>query len=498
MSTPLLPNPSEAWLPLPTSQWNADCARHLLRRAGFASLPSEVARAERLGMSETVARLFASPAPLPTPPLVAKLAEDLPELQAPRQGLSPEERAQRQRVERERLQAGVNDFALRWLEHAARPERSASEKFVLFLQNVLVVGATKVRNPILLVKHQEILREGSRGPYPDLCKAITRSAAMAAYLDLAQNRPTSPNENFARELFELFILGEGNYTEQDIKEATKAFTNYRIRRDSATVQPPSRREQMDITVFGRRGRWTGDQVIDLAFTQPAAATFLPKELCRFYLSESPLPAAHLEALGEFWRREDFRLDRLIERVFSSRLFYAPQFRGQLIKSPLDYYLGLIQDLALAPEPYPRPTLNFLRQMGQPFFDPPNVRGWVGGRLWINSATLAARQQLVDHLFSPLNEERMNADDQRALAAARETNPELRLRVETPRFEPIARAEPEQITRQLIERFLAASPSPAFQAALNQRLGEARNERQRLPILRDATVALLQTPEYNLC
>src|SRR5690606_36350933 len=127
-------------------------------------------------------------------------------------------------------------------------------------------------------------------------------------------------------------------------------------------------------------------------------------MMRFYLSDEALPAAYVTALGAHWRDTGFDLRALAHRFFGSRLFFAPEFRDNFIKSPVQFYLGLLQDLQLSVTPLPRYALTPLRRMGQQPFQPPNVRGWVGGRSWINSATLAGRRQLVRQVFSPLREE----------------------------------------------------------------------------------------------
>src|SRR5690606_1278539 len=169
--------------------------------------------------------------------------------------------------------------------------------------------------------------------------------------------------------------------------------------------------------FGRSGNFSGDAVIDLAYEQPAAAGFLPRELARFYLADEALPSEHVAALGAIWRESGFDLRVLVRTFFGSRCFFAPEFRGNAIKSPVQFYLGLLRDLDLSVTPLPRFSTARLRQMGQGLFQPPNVRGWVGGRAWINSSTLAVRRQMVRQLFSPLREETLNADEQRVIERA---------------------------------------------------------------------------------
>lgn len=493
-------SPSDAWQPLPASEWNVSAARHLLRRAGWTARPDDVERAVRDGLPATIDRLFpASPALMPKPRSVTRLEDDAPKFRAAQQ-LTGEEKQRAQRETQERSRIALQDLSIKWLQLAAQPDGSAFAKWVLFLSDVYVVSAEKVRSPALLHQHFDILARNALGPAPALSKAVSRSPAMVVYLDLNQSQRKAPNENFARELFELFVLGEGNYTEQDIKESARAFTGYRAQplQDSGFRYVAQQHDPTPKTIFGETGNFTGDDVIDLAYRQKAAAAFLPHEMVKFYLSDTPLPAEHLAALGEDWRANGFELRALVRRFFGSRLFFAPEFRGNFIKSPLQFYFGLIQDLNLNVAPLPRYTLNPLRQMGQWPYYPPNVRGWVGGRNWINSATLAARRQLVESLFAPIDENALNADEQIELIAAR-TNGVSDFTVSDALPSEIARLPDNAAAERLVDTFLAVPVTREFRDSVRQFLATAgSDEKQRVRRARRAAVTLLQSPEYQLC
>ncbi|HWL18004.1 MAG TPA: DUF1800 domain-containing protein [Opitutus sp.] len=486
---------AQAWEPLAASEWNRDAARHLLRRVGWTARLEEVERACDEGIDATLERCFPSePAPLPKTEMIARFEADLPDLLGKiRTARGPAMREARREM-RERAQAALQDFRLKWLQRAAEPAQAAFAKWTLFLSDVYVVSAEKVRSPDLLWRHHEILARHALGPAPVLTKAVSRSPAMVRYLDLDRSVAEAPNENFARELFELFVLGEGHYAEADIKEAARAFTGYRVQ--AATGEFRLVRQRQDAgrkTIFGRTGRFSGDDVIDLAYAQPAAATFLPGELARFYLSDRPLPAEMLPALGERWREQRFELRALALTFFRSRAFFAPENRGNFIKSPVQFYLGALQDLELEVIPLTRFTLNPLRQMGQQLFQPPNVRGWVGGRSWINSTTFAARRNLVQQLFAPLREETLNADDVRALAEARKAGRE-RFTVGDDWFERWSDQPADETVGGLAQRFLAAPLPPHA----SQVLVDFLERRTAGTARRDAVAALLQLPEYQLC
>jgi hypothetical protein len=191
--------------------------------------------------------------------------------------------------------------------------------------------------------------------------------------------------------------------------------------------------------------------------------------------------------------------RALQRAFfGSRLFHAPEFRGGMIKSPVQLYLGLVQDLQLDVAPLQRLNITPLRQMGQPLFAPPNVRGWVGGRNWINSGTLNARRQFVEAMFAPLNEAALNADDLFEITAAR-SNGLTRFTVPDDVLAPLAAMPFEQAASEIVRSFLPAPPSnQAFDSLARFIAAAPKDPKQRLQRLRRAVVTVMQSPEYQLC
>lgn len=494
-------SPSEAWDPLPAGEWNAAAAQHLLRRAGWSAPSTEVQRAVDAGLAATLDRLFSvEPLLLAKPRAIERLEDDAQAQAEKLRTAAGEARRTLERQSRERSQLAIQDLTIKWLQFAARPENAAFAKWVLFLSDVFVVSLEKVRNAAFIYDHFDILARHALGTAPALTKAVSRSTAMVIYLDLNQSQRRAPNENFARELFELFVLGEGNYTENDVKEAAKAFTGYRTRAfEPGFRYVAAEHDDSAKTIFGATGKFTGDDVIDLAYRQKAAGRFLPQEMVKFYLSDEALPAEHLATLGVAWSADGFSLRSLLHRFFGSRLFFTPELRGNFIKSPVQFYLGVMQDLQLDIAPLPRFTLNPLRQMGQQLYNPPNVRGWIGGRSWINSATLAARRQFVETLFAPLDERALNADELIELVAAR-TNGSRNFTVSEDH--PLARfaaLNPDEATERLVTSLLPGPVAAEFVTSVRQflRTGPV-DPKPQLRRLQRAAVAVLQSPEYQLC
>lgn len=488
-----------AWDPLPEEEWTLAAAQHLLSRAGWSSSAGEVADVHARGLEAALERLFpGAPPEFPRPPEIDRWTESAREASARRRQAAPAERRRLQQAIREEARVATHQLVLQWLQAARDPSRSAFEKWVLFLSDVYVVGTDKVQDAAALFAHHDLLRRHALGSAPDLTKAVSRSPGMILYLDLQTSRREAPNENFARELFELFVLGQGNYSEQDIKEAARAFTGYR-QRLGTFVHQPRQADNGSKTVFGREGRWSGDDVIDLAYERPAAATFLPTEMMRVYLDVEPVPEPWIQPLAQAWRESAFDLRTLLHRFFGSRMFFSPEFRGQAIKSPVHFYLGLLQDLDLDVVPVPRLTLIPLRQMGQLPYAAPNVRGWVGGRNWINSATLAARRRMVQLLFAPVDEDRLNADEARAIQH-QEARGIRRWSVVDDTFQSFSSLDPAEAADKIVRAFLPESALEEPRQALVDHLGAEyrRGSRARERALRDAIVALLQSPAYQLC
>jgi hypothetical protein len=225
---------------------------------------------------------------------------------------------------------------------------------------------------------------------------VLRDPAMMLYLDTQSSKKGRPNENFAREVMELFTLGEGHYTEQDVREAARAFTGYEFRRIDGTVRHNKRQwDEGEKTVFGKKGRFTGDDVIDLIFEKPEAARLMAGKLWEYFAAEDPPPAA-VDALADSFRRANYEVAPLLREIFLSKPFYSDAVVRNQIKCPIQFLVQLLKQLELreAPRAY---TQFSQEQLGQVLFQPPNVAGWDWGKAWINTNTLLTRYNLAGYL-----------------------------------------------------------------------------------------------------
>jgi len=504
-------SPMQAWSPLKAEDWNRDAARHLLHRIGFSATPDRVELTYKQGLQKTLNDAYGVVRPFAPPPSLTIYAQKRSELMEAQRSGAPLPLARRAAqnaaagapvpVQRQLAmdlnqlqQETFHEFVQAWLAFAAKPENSPQENLTMFLGNVLVVAQSKVKDPERIYKHADLLRTSFQQSYPQMVKLVTYSPAMIQYLDLNTSVVGVPNENFAREVMELFTLGEGHYTENDIKEAARALTGIVVNNEEGTFA----RRRWDATtkvIFNKSGRFGAADVVDLIFQEPAARTHLPKRFLAYYLSPDALPAPYLTELGNQWAQQNFRVDQLARLVFSSQLFYRPEFRGAMIKTPIQYYLGLCQDLNLDVSPFENQVYQNLKAMGQEPFNPPNVRGWLGGKNWINSSTFAARRQLVQQMFTPTNPHNLTADLQGKLMAAQQEGHGA-INMDNARLQTLAAKSDEDIATQLLNYFLAGSATDAYHHDI---LDYMQNDQAvRVELVRDVAVALFQSPAYHLC
>ena len=377
-----------------------DGARHLLERSGFGAPPALLAEYSRLERAQAVERLLNGKE--------SGLQRRPPEIPYERPGslknLSEDERkvAQRERVrEGGEMRAWWAGEMLR----APSAQDALRERMTLFWHNHFVSSQQKVKSGTLMLRQNQLLRRYALGNFGGLLHAVAKDPAMLVYLDGATNRKASPNENFAREVMELFTLGEGHYKEQDIKEAARAFTGWSFAPPTGDyLWRPALHDDDEKMILGRRGNFDGDAVLDILLGQPATAKFIAGKLWREFVS--PLPEAQqVSRIAAALRGAGYEIRPALRAVFMADAFWAPGNRGSLIKAPVDFIIGTTRTLAVD-VPDALPLAFALRNLGQDLFAPPNVRGWPGGEAWINATTLLARKQFIERLLRAGDMERV--------------------------------------------------------------------------------------------
>ncbi len=387
--------------PFPPSKWTAVEAAHLLNRAGFGGTPSEIEALRALGVVGAVDRLLTGDEDddlFPPPPLSEPT--ELHEEMAAMRGTSDDEekrelRKQRNQAQRQQL------FALRawWLGRMRYTPHPLREKLTLFWHGHFATGYQKVKVAYLMWRQNETLRAGALGDFRELAKQVSKDPAMMKYLDTVNSKRQKPNENFARELMELFLLGEGvRYTEDDIKESARAFTGYGLDpRVMAFRKVPRVADSGEKNFLGEQGNFDGDAIIDIIAEQPECSEFIVGKLWRFFVSDEA-PPDQIRALAANFRGSGYDIPSTLRELFLSDAFYAPSVIRSQIKSPIQWVIQTARVLN-APLPAPAAMEAALKQMGQIPFEPPNVKGWPGGRAWITSSTYLFRCNLAGYIAS---------------------------------------------------------------------------------------------------
>jgi uncharacterized protein (DUF1800 family) len=293
---------------------------------------------------------------------------------------------------------GGDEAALRgwWVYAMLYGGHLLREKLTLFWHNHFATSIAKVRSTELMFGQNQTLRRHALGKFRPLLADMSRDAAMLVWLDSNRNVKGQPNENYSREVMELFTLGVGHYTETDIREAARAFTGWHTDGEQFTFAPRFH-DDGEKTLLSRRGPWDGTDVQRIILDQPAAARFLVRKLYRFLIAETADPPdVLLEPLAERYRHSDYDTGDLVATMLRSRHFFSDYAYRLRIKSPVEYVLGVVR--AVRPETPPRDLVQPLEQMGQALFAPPNVKGWTGGKSWLNSATVLARQNFAQAML----------------------------------------------------------------------------------------------------
>ena len=410
--------------PITAADWSYDRAAHLVERAGFGATPAEIERLAAMTPEAVVDALVelaavdgtAAPAFEPSP------------IWDPGMDPFPKSRAEAVRIAREtgtsmgvavlpegesrRLQPVVNTFFYGLRANAVETQRLATwwggrmlttprpleERLTLFWHGHFATGAGKVRDARMMHRQNEMLRANAAGNFRDLLVGILTDPAMLVYLDNGENRKDHPNENFGRELLELFTMGVGNYTERDIREASRAFTGWT--NDGVEFRFDAENHDFgEKTFLGRTGAFDGEDIIDIILEAPVTAEFIAGKLYRFLVREELDPATR-RALGDTFRESGYELRPLLRRIFLSRDFYSPASVATQIKSPVQLVVSTYRKLGLTRLPT-IPDFNRLTAgLGQTLFNPPNVAGWAGGRTWITPALLLERGNLFRGVLFP--------------------------------------------------------------------------------------------------
>lgn len=414
--------------------------------------------------------------------------------------------ADQRKMVQQKNREGVRNLNMYWMHEMVNTASQLREKMAFFWH-----GHFACRN--LNVFYQQglldVIRRNALGSFRDLLREVSKSAAMLNFLNNQQNKKDHPNENFAREVMELFTLGRGNYTEHDIKEAARAFTGW-----GANLQGEFqfRKFQHDIgtkTVLGKTGNFDGDDVLDILLNEKQCAEFISRKIYRFFVNDE-LDNEKANWLADRFYKSDYNIAALMEDIFTSDWFYDPQNIGCKIKSPVELLVGIQRILPMKLQ-NEEALMVLQRVLGQLLFYPPNVAGWPGGKSWIDSSSLMMRMR-IPKLINDVDEMNVKPKDDDDVMMGRKDNGQPNIGGGKKGYGPPQRGQQinanvdwkqyvktfEAIPREQLVTTLSDTLLQVKSTVSNSLITQYSDANSRDEFVKTATLQIMSTPEYQLC
>jgi uncharacterized protein (DUF1800 family) len=388
----------------------------------------------------------------------------------------------------------IKSLNLMWLNEMINSEDQLREKMSLFWHGHF---ACRVINIYFQQQLINVIRENALGNFGDLLREVSKSPAMLSFLNNQQNKKQHPNENFAREVMELFTMGRGNYTETDVKEGARAYTGWGFNLKGEFVDRPFLHDSGSKTFLGKTGNFDGDDAIDIILQKKATAIFITKKIYKYFVNEN-LDEGKVAFLAGRFYQNNYDLKRLMNDIFLSEWFYDEKNVGTRIKSPVELIAGIRR---LIPMELQRPEMQLLfqRVLGQVLFYPPNVAGWPGGRNWIDSSALMFRMRLPqiltdaqEFLITPKDDDdvMMGMEGVDKKHAVRQVD----VNVDWNSVVNVFSNTSKEGLLQKINDFVLQAKSSVNKNVLKRYVDNTSRE----GFIKSAMIELMSTPEYQLC
>jgi uncharacterized protein (DUF1800 family) len=475
--------------------------QHLLWRAGFGPIAEEFHQLAAASQKSYINSLFKASSKAPAMIDVADnalkgLVMGVKDISEAQKRLDEEQRKKIRQQSREDLK----NLNITWLGRMVDSEQQLREKMSLFWH-----GHFASRNINILYQQQllDIIRQNALGNFGQLLREVSKSAAMINFLNNNQNRKDHPNENFAREVMELFTMGRGNYTEQDVKEAARAFTGWGASVSGEFQFRKFQHDNGEKTVLGRSGNFDGDDVIDILIENKQTARYITRKIYRYFVNEN-VNEEHVDKLANRFYQGSYDISDLMKEIFTSDWFYDSKNIGNRIKSPVELIVGIRRALPMKLE-NESVQLILQRLLGQLLFYPPNVAGWPGGKNWIDSSSLMLRLRIPQMIFAadelamkPKDDDDQMMGMQDRPGAARELNRRggqlikatVDWNVYLKKFEKVSK---DRLIAEISNTLLQV-PESVSEATLSRYIDASSRE----SFIKTVTIQLMSTPEYQLC
>ncbi len=388
----------------------------------------------------------------------------------------------------------LKNLNLTWLSEMINSEAQLREKMSLFWHGHF---ACRVVNIYFQQQLLNVVRENALGNFGDLLRQISKSPAMLSFLNNQQNKKEHPNENFAREVMELFTLGRGNYSESDIKEGARSFTGWGFNFKGDFVERPFFHDNGSKTFLGKKGNFNGDDIIDMLLEQKQTAKFISQKIYRYFVNDNPNPDK-VDWLADRFYQSNYDIKGLLADIYTSDWFYNDKNIGTRIKSPVELLVGIRR---LIPMKLQRPEtqLLFERALGQILFYPPNVAGWPGGKNWIDSSALMLRMRIPQILTDADDFAVKTKDDDDTMMGmegvdTKDKARQVNVTVDWPAVTKVFDKTNKESLLQKINEVVLQTRSKISPAILDKYI----DKQSRDVYIKTAIVELMSTPEYQLC
>ena len=477
--------------------------QHLLWRAGFGPMAENMVELENISQKKLWSTLLETSADMPTSMAIAKdpkndkayLNDDGTQMQYGKMD------AVSKKLLALQYRQDLKEMNIAWLSNMINSKAQLREKMSFFWHGHF---ACRSRNALASQQLLNIVKQNALGNFGDMLKAVSKSPAMISFLNNQQNKKDHPNENFAREVMELFTLGRGNYTENDVKEAARAFTGWSLGKDNEFLFRPKLHDDGNKTVLGNTGNFNGDDVIELLLKKPETANFICKKIYKFFVNEN-VDEVKVKLLANNFYKNNYDIKILLNEIFTSTWFYEEKNIGVKIKSPIELLAGIRRYIPMVMD-NDEVQLFFQKVLGQVLFYPPNVAGWAGGKNWIDSSTLMVRLQLPqvlaardfldikpksddDNEMGMSEEKRMKLGKSKILSNAK-VSAQMNWVIVIKSFETTARAA---LSKTIIDTLLQSK------GIINEKLlSNYLNSENRENFIKSVVVNVMSTPEYQLC
>ena len=483
--------------------------QHLLWRAGFGPMAEDLSQLPTASQKSYFQALVKASKKKPeyldlADNYIKGLTMGIEEIgRTQRKELTDEEKKKIRQASRE----SIKSLNLAWLNEMIHSDAQLREKMSLFWH-----GHFASRNLNILYQQQllDAIRRNALGNFGDMLKEVSKSAAMINFLNNNQNKKDHPNENFAREVMELFTMGRGNYTEQDVKEAARAFTGWGANVKGEFVFRKYVHDEGEKKILGKSGSFDGDDVLNILLEQKATANYITRKIYRYFVNEDVDQEKVNWLAGRFFQ-SNYDIQSLMQDIFTSEWFYHEKNIGAKIKSPVELIVGIRR---MVPMQLQSEDVQLLvqRLLGQILFYPPNVAGWPGGKNWIDSSSLMFRLRLPQliHDDEAINLSPKSDDDQQMGMKEESRNPGNSNRGKmnankivkqqiiadvnwSPYIDKFAKVPKEKLVSEITKTLLQTGGGPSQQLLEGQADKSSRDE-----FIKSVTIALMATPEYQLC